>query len=495
MAARIRRSVYALSATGPELTWYARAVEALSQLPRSQRGSWGYIAACHGLDDTLGTAPGAAALWRQCQHQTWFFLSWHRAYITGFEAIIAAKIGQLGGPANWALPYWNYSQAATSTLNPRRLPPAFRNQFNADGSKNWLWMPRNQPAPPNTVLTMSQGNVNTNIAMNQTVFSNAVTGQFTSFGGDRTGFSHSGNRSGALESVPHNVIHTNIGGAMRDPDTAALDPIFWLHHCNIDRLWEEWRKKLGAAAADPTQTQWLNGVTFDILTEKAANFKFKSAAALNSTTLLHGFRYDSVAPVVAGGTTIAMKTAKKAAVKTSIVAPGDAADEGMAEMVAANVDVLTLGAGRTSTSVQMAPNRRSLQAMARSPARETAARFILVVEGVTAKGPARDYRVFVDMPDDDKMPMQVGTLASFGVAQASRVESPHGGNGLTQSFDITDVFIELGLGRDAIHAVRVTFEPVRQGEMEAVPDDFPYKDMLSKAHSDLEVATVRIYAE
>jgi tyrosinase len=495
MAARIRRSVYTLSPTGPELTWYARAIEALSQQPRSTRGSWGYIAACHGMDDSISTPAGAAALWRQCQHQTWFFLSWHRAYITGFEAIIAAKVAQLGGPANWALPYWNYSQAPTATLNPRRLPPAFRNRLNANGSRNWLWMPRNQPSPPNTVLTMSLANVNTAPAMGQTEFSQPVGSLSASFGGPRTGATHFGNRNGALESLPHNVIHTNIGGAMRDPDTAALDPIFWLHHCNIDRLWEVWRRSPTVAVADPTQAQWLNGVTFDILTEKPANFKFKSAAALNSTTLLHGFRYDSVTPVIPGGTTISMKTAKKAAKKTATAPAADADDGDMAEMVAANTEAITLGASKASTSVAMAPNRRSMRTMARDPARETAARFILVIEGVTAKGPARDYRVFVDMPDDDKMPMAVGTLATFGVAQASKADAPHGGNGLTQSFDITDAITELGIGRDAIDALRVTFEPVRQAEVEAVPDDFPYKDMLAKTHSDLEVARVRIYAE
>jgi tyrosinase len=327
------------------------------------------------------------------------------------------------------------------------------------------------------------------------VFSQPVGSLSASFGGPRTGATHFGNRNGALESVPHNVIHTNIGGAMRDPDTAALDPIFWLHHCNIDRLWEVWRRLRGAAVADPTQAQWLNGVTFDILTDQPANFKFRSAAALNSTTLLHGFRYDSVTPVIPGGTTLAMKTAKQAAKKTAPATPVDADDEGLAEMVAANAEAITLGASKATTSVQMAPNRRSLRAMARDPASEGATRFILVVEGVTAKGAARDYRVFVDMPDDDKLPMAVGTLATFGVAQASKAGAAHGGNGLTQSFDITDAITELGIGRDAIDALRVTFEPVRQAEVETVPDDFPYKDMLMKTSSDLEVARVRIYAE
>ncbi len=66
------------------------------------------------------------------------------------------------------------------------------------------------------------------------------------FGGPVTGFHTGGGNSGALENLPHNIIHTRIGGQngfMSFPDTAALDPIFWLHHCNIDRLWEVWRNQ------------------------------------------------------------------------------------------------------------------------------------------------------------------------------------------------------------------------------------------------------------
>lgn len=42
---------------------------------------------------------------------------------------------------------------------------------------------------------------------------------------------------------------------MGDPVTAALDPIFWLHHANIDRLWEVW---LGdnAEHVNPTDAKW-----------------------------------------------------------------------------------------------------------------------------------------------------------------------------------------------------------------------------------------------
>jgi tyrosinase len=35
---------------------------------------------------------------------------------------------------------------------------------------------------------------------------------------------------------------------MSDPGIAALDPIFYLHHCNIDRMWAVWN---GGGKANP----------------------------------------------------------------------------------------------------------------------------------------------------------------------------------------------------------------------------------------------------
>ena len=52
---------------------------------------------------------------------------------------------------------------------------------------------------------------------------------------------------GLLEGGIHDEIHFavggaigDVGGAMSDVPTAAFDPIFWVHHSNIDRLWAEW---------------------------------------------------------------------------------------------------------------------------------------------------------------------------------------------------------------------------------------------------------------
>src|SRR6185503_8202292 len=89
------------------------------------------------------------------------------------------------------------------------------------------------------------------------------------FGGIDTGFEHGGGTHGQVETDPHDFMHGIIGGGdangfpglMSHPDSAGLDPIFWLHHANIHRLWEVWRKNPGTNV-DPTEERWLKGPAF-----------------------------------------------------------------------------------------------------------------------------------------------------------------------------------------------------------------------------------------
>jgi tyrosinase len=57
---------------------------------------------------------------------------------------------------------------------------------------------------------------------------------------------------GSIEGF-HGNYHVNIGslvespsattylGQMSNAPVAAFDPVFWFHHCQIDRIWELWR--------------------------------------------------------------------------------------------------------------------------------------------------------------------------------------------------------------------------------------------------------------
>jgi len=115
---RTRKNVLKLGNPGDDLDWYGKAVADLQNRPVTDPTSWRYQAAVHGylraIDPNPTNVPFPSSadqrdFWNQCQHQTWYFLPWHRAYLACFEQIVAASVVKLGGPPGWALPYWNYS--------------------------------------------------------------------------------------------------------------------------------------------------------------------------------------------------------------------------------------------------------------------------------------------------------------------------------------------------------------------------------------------------
>jgi tyrosinase len=57
-----------------------------------------------------------------------------------------------------------------------------------------------------------------------------------------------------VDNNPHGALHVNVGNSrgMGQVPWAANDPVFWLHHCNIDRIWASWAKAGGKNPNDAT---------------------------------------------------------------------------------------------------------------------------------------------------------------------------------------------------------------------------------------------------
>jgi tyrosinase len=55
-----------------------------------------------------------------------------------------------------------------------------------------------------------------------------------------------------MEGNPHGLAHTSFGGVISSPSTAPRDPLFFLLHCNVDRLWAKWQRQNGRF--DPATT-------------------------------------------------------------------------------------------------------------------------------------------------------------------------------------------------------------------------------------------------
>lgn len=232
--ARVRKNVWSLDAHDETLTWYARAVSAMKERPIADPTSWRYQAAVHEYqrdgdplstpNDKLPTAADQTRFWTQCQHGSWYFLPWHRMYLHHFETIVAAEVEKLGGPAGWALPYWNYSASAHARL----LPPAFRQPKLPDGTPNGLYVEQRDPRCNAGQPFAHARDTDVKACLEQRHFDSPSAGGSSSFGGPVTVFEHGGGAQGALEQTPHGSIHVAVGGDggwMGAFNTAALDPI------------------------------------------------------------------------------------------------------------------------------------------------------------------------------------------------------------------------------------------------------------------------------
>ena len=297
-AAKYRRH----NVTSPEgqkmLASYAKGVEAMLKLPPDNPQNWFHNAFVHLMD---------------CPHGNWWFYVWHRGYLGYFERTIRA----LSGDANFAIPYWDWTQLPqipdgmfdgaltptdkafapttgnlalfTAALKPaltnywNSLSPAQLNQLSVRGYKSidavWndvtgfdmsvgagisgneayaitcgsRYLSRDNPKlDDKTAYDVSPFVVLSGLL--PTDFYNPVN--FLSFTSSKTA-SHNTQPSGTtkfstLEGFPHNKVHNYIGGVgPLDPGAygnmtnflSPVDPIFFLHHSNMDRLWDVWTRK------------------------------------------------------------------------------------------------------------------------------------------------------------------------------------------------------------------------------------------------------------
>jgi len=444
MAVRIRRNILTLGDNSPEVHWYRRAVSYLQAKPTSDPTSWRYMAAVHGVPPGTPYPPGASGYWEECQHQTWFFLPWHRGYLAAFEAVVARAIVDLGGPEEWALPYWDYTANPASTPNPQLMPPSFFSRtIPGTALPNSLWSPRRTVTNGNFGLS---GPVVSLAALAIPDFTGPATGVNPGFGGPITPWNHGSGQNGGVENLPHNAVHGQIGGLMGNPDTAGLDPIFWLHHCNIDRLWEKWRTRW-TTAADPTDLRWRRNLRFNMHDGGGHPFDFSSEEMLDTAIVLHGYVYDDVPHV-----------APPVVVMAADQEPLDEEPHVMARMLGASTAPVEISGPRATTMVRIEPAANV------GPLADDTRHIWLRLENITGTGMPGNYNVYVDFPNDGRAPAWIGLLSTFGIERASRADATHPGGGLSTAFDITALAGVIGINTGNVERLKIDFERISSPE-------------------------------
>jgi tyrosinase len=159
-----------------------------------------------------------------CPHSKAYFLAWHRGYLSLYEKQLRIS----SGDSTIAHPYWDYYTY-----------PIIPSEFTDSATGNPLYTPRvNTSAWP---------------ALSMYPFGTGVTNfQFGLTNAFETN----------LENAPHDPVHDILGGYLANIATAALDPLFYLHHSNLDRLWNAWGRRSTSRMPGSTSSYWTGQFTY-----------------------------------------------------------------------------------------------------------------------------------------------------------------------------------------------------------------------------------------
>ena len=214
---RIRKNANELSAGEIE-----RFLDALGNLNDRGTGRFGSFRLTHTLDSDR-EAHGNAG-----------FLPWHRAYLLDLER----ELQQIDSSVT--LPYWKFDEPA-----PNLFQTDFIGVSNASGEVQFdatnplfFWSTDGVQGvdriPSFSTGTSGARGVPGFRMRNETdtlALADPVSGaiNFESFR--------------IMEVRPHGVAHVSFDGIsfINNPHTAAKDPLFFMLHCNVDRLWAKWQ--------------------------------------------------------------------------------------------------------------------------------------------------------------------------------------------------------------------------------------------------------------
>lgn len=180
------------------------------------------IAAAQAIDDDRGFQSWAGIhglpLPISCVHHRELFLPWHRAYLYLFEKALQERVPGV------TLPWWDWTADHAGGI-----PDAYARK-RAEGRKNPLFDSPIQPGGrerPGQARTTRNPGAPGALPAPEEVEAVLANRDFTTF-------------QTQLESI-HDGVHVWTGGTMGSIPTAAYDPLFWAHHCMIDRLWYLWQ--------------------------------------------------------------------------------------------------------------------------------------------------------------------------------------------------------------------------------------------------------------
>jgi len=345
------------------------------------------------------------------------------------------------------MPYWDW------TKNPE-VPKALTDPTLNDGSANPLYDSTRQSGVVPAELTGQS--VMNNIYLQkkfESFASSSPSGQNSTSGSwqRKTG------TQGPLEATPHNGVHNWLGGNMSTFFSPA-DPIFWLHHSNVDRVWNSWNNQ---GNLNTTNNYWRNfsfsnnfaksdGTLYSILVKDISNSSYS-------------YEYLDAKPSKLAGTFASESAFAPKSEWFDVAAAGSVPVPG----------TLIHHLFRVSNDKSAALGRPAsilvgLQGMGRQLSREAALRLRNIQAPLVANAPF--IRVFLNHPSigpdtPPSGPYYVGTVSFFGTPAQHAASHMSGGTDLF-SFELPltrTLADQRSLGQPIPDALTVQIVPVALG--------------------------------
>lgn len=245
---------------------------------------------------------------RNAAHRGPVFPAWHRFMLRQLELNLQRVVGD----DSFGLPYWDWAADGEGSpqdqLNsPLWTPDGIGGSGDPITTGPFVFDPNDDSSFRVRVDTDSNGDleqVNRGLARTlaqdiNTLPTKADTAnvlQVDPYDADPWTVSSSGFRNqleGWLPDGPglHNRVHVWVGGDM-SPASSPNDPVFFLNHCNVDRIWEAWLRKHGRVyLPDQTAPASLRGHRLNDQLASLISPPTTPAAVLDSTDQ---YVYDSL---------------------------------------------------------------------------------------------------------------------------------------------------------------------------------------------------------
>ncbi|HEU4944270.1 MAG TPA: tyrosinase family protein, partial [Solirubrobacterales bacterium] len=362
------------------------------------------------------------------------------------------------------------------------IPDAFRNPENEDGSKNYLYVEERAPGINGGAL-LPELATSAAVALSRPDF----IGVAEFGGGVAPPNEQFWSKTGRLEQTPHNVVHSLVGGLtgwMGNPDQAAKDPIFWLHHSNIDRLWALWNAH---EHVDPSEAEWLEQ-KFEFF-DPEGNQVAKTCAEVMDTIEDLDYTYD---PPPAG------VPAEPPPAPTPMPPEMSSPTPEEPKVVGAAPEEVTLTGETAAIPVEV--DERAKEEVVEASLDSNPRRLYLNIEDIEGEvDPGIVYGVYVNLPEDapakERRAHHVTNVSFFGIERARNPREDEHSHSLRVSVDVGHILSAVGEeGQWDGKPIDVTFLPLTLAPGEGQGDEY-LKEARAEEHPPVHIGRVSLSVE